>query len=152
MRKSNDPLVGLWAEPSFGGSPSVYARRWLQWAEWNSPKPPRIIKQRKNETRNAFHKRYLKTRRWKYVRIVYMHAVGESCPCGTEWDNLHHRSYERLGQERLEDLIGLCRLHHVNVHKADAWAKRTNVSMERQTNLELQWIAFDKKWHEENGE
>jgi hypothetical protein len=40
--------------------------------------------------------------------------------CGAEWalcDDLHHRTYERLGNEADRDLIPLCRTCHGTLHR-----------------------------------
>ena len=41
--------------------------------------------------------------------------------CGAPWllerGDLHHRSYSRLGHERLRDLIPLCRICHIALHR-----------------------------------
>ena len=40
--------------------------------------------------------------------------------CGAEWslcDDLHHRTYERLGREADRDLIPLCRSCHSALHR-----------------------------------
>jgi hypothetical protein len=40
--------------------------------------------------------------------------------CGGRWTlhhgDLHHRSYDRLGAERFDDLVPLCRAHHSELH------------------------------------
>lgn len=45
--------------------------------------------------------------------------------CSAPWllsrDDLHHRSYERLGHERHTDLVAMCRTHHTALH--DLWDK-----------------------------
>ncbi|NNN10178.1 MAG: hypothetical protein HKL85_13430 [Acidimicrobiaceae bacterium] len=41
--------------------------------------------------------------------------------CGDEWTlagDLHHRTYMHLGDERVSELVPLCRAHHVKVHEA----------------------------------
>lgn len=51
--------------------------------------------------------------------------------CGGNWTlqhgDLHHRSYERLGHERFDDLMPLCRSCHDKVHKilesSPSWRK-----------------------------
>ncbi|MGH8995383.1 MAG: hypothetical protein ACRDYB_05020 [Acidimicrobiales bacterium] len=48
--------------------------------------------------------------------------------CGGEWSDLHHRSYDRLGNERWCDLIPLCRACHGQLHARlegnPEWRKR----------------------------
>lgn len=39
--------------------------------------------------------------------------------CGSEeWSDLHHMSYDRLGDELHEDLVALCRDDHDRLHRA----------------------------------
>jgi 5-methylcytosine-specific restriction endonuclease McrA len=39
--------------------------------------------------------------------------------CGTaDWSDLHHLTYDRLGDERHEDLVALCRECHEELHRA----------------------------------
>jgi len=39
--------------------------------------------------------------------------------CGTEdWEDLHHLTYDRLGDERHDDLVAVCRRHHDELHRA----------------------------------
>jgi len=48
--------------------------------------------------------------------------------CGGTWSDLHHRSYDRLGQEQTNDLIPLCRDCHDQLHarleRNPEWRKR----------------------------
>ncbi len=37
--------------------------------------------------------------------------------CGSSDFDLHHRSYARLGEEKLFDLVPLCRWHHDQIHE-----------------------------------
>ena len=66
----------------------------------------------------SWYQAYLCTDHWRNVRE---HRLSEDlwrCQgCGTV-NNLqvHHKSYERLGHERLEDLVTLCRKCHRLVH------------------------------------
>ncbi len=50
-----------------------------------------------------------------------MHGTEPRClVCGVEWalcDDLHHRTYERLGSEACRDLIPLCRSCHGALHR-----------------------------------
>jgi len=60
-------------------------------------------------------------------------GVGIHCRiCGAEWtlscDDLHHRTYARLGCEAFADLIALCRPCHRELHRRmeanPEWRKR----------------------------
>jgi 5-methylcytosine-specific restriction endonuclease McrA len=48
--------------------------------------------------------------------------------CGGKWSDLHHRSYDRLGNERWCDLVPLCRACHDQLHARlegnSEWRKR----------------------------
>lgn len=37
--------------------------------------------------------------------------------CGHERVALHHRTYERMGKERFEDIVPLCTTHHMETHR-----------------------------------
>ena len=53
---------------------------------------------------------------------VAVHGVEPTCAaCGGRWTlrngDLHHRSYDRLGRERFDDLMPLCRGCHEQLHR-----------------------------------
>lgn len=60
---------------------------------------------------------YLGSRAWRQVRERYKASdLPQVCRCGaTRWQ-LHHTTYERVGRERLEDLIPLCSECHATAH------------------------------------
>jgi 5-methylcytosine-specific restriction endonuclease McrA len=62
---------------------------------------------------------YLRTRHWQALRARYR-ASGLPWRCARcGWTgklDLHHRTYERLGRERLTDLEPLCRHCHDREH------------------------------------
>lgn len=61
---------------------------------------------------------YLKSEHWKDLRARYFKSkLPRTCKiCESSRVELHHRSYKRLGHERLDDLIPLCRTHHQALH------------------------------------
>lgn len=67
---------------------------------------------------------YMESDLWQRRRRRSLERAGGQC----EWPNcdqrsrlqVHHLSYERLGQELDEDLIVLCPSHHGEVHKYPA--------------------------------
>ena len=86
-----------------------------------SARPPRPIRCRSGESRGDFYRRYMRSRRWRYVKQIRGSSVcglPQVCYCG-EGDKLdvHHLTYDRLGHEYLEDLVFLCREHHDAVHR-----------------------------------
>ena len=65
------------------------------------------------------YREYLKSDHWKNFRIEYYKANERKCiECGSTNDlNLHHLTYERLGREKLEDVVCLCNTCHFKLHE-----------------------------------
>lgn len=66
----------------------------------------------------TFYKHYLKGPRWAAKRELWFNTFGKYCrACGTTRGpiQLHHMTYERLGNERLGDLVALCSNCHKEV-------------------------------------
>lgn len=65
---------------------------------------------------------YLASEHWSDFRKRYKVAGRRmTClVCGAKPIQLHHRTYARLGRERFEDVIPVCRPHHEAIHE---WLK-----------------------------
>lgn len=65
---------------------------------------------------------YLKSEHWKQKKLEYESSgrLLRCLTCNDEKYILHHRSYVRLGDESLNDLIPLCKTCH---HKIHQWFK-----------------------------
>lgn len=64
---------------------------------------------------------YLQSEHWQRFRKKFFKAKKIKKTCylcrKSNWDvELHHRTYERLGKERLNDVIPVCRRHHEQLH------------------------------------
>ena len=61
---------------------------------------------------------YLKTEHWQTMRRLALDAAEGRCQVcnGTEQCDVHHRSYDNIGREKLNDLCVLCRKHHGMAH------------------------------------
>ncbi len=61
---------------------------------------------------------YLKSPWWRARRLAVIRLRGERCErCGCRYHlQLHHRTYERVGRERPEDVELLCRWCHQREH------------------------------------
>lgn len=62
---------------------------------------------------------YLQSRHWRDIRARYYKSgrPKECYVCGSkEQLHLHHRTYKRVGRERLKDLILLCKDCHGDLH------------------------------------
>lgn len=60
---------------------------------------------------------YLESDHWKHIRSRYR-ASGRPwvCRCGATPKALHHWTYERLGEEKLDDLEPVCDSCHRKIH------------------------------------
>jgi hypothetical protein len=66
-----------------------------------------------------WYREYLKTDHWKQIKEKYYNSdMPQECTiCGDTVFDLHHRTYDRIGAENLNDLVPLCRSHHKATHK-----------------------------------
>lgn len=65
------------------------------------------------------YKKYLNSSHWKEVKARYRQSklIQECYICGSKNKiHLHHKSYKRIGNENLNDLIPLCEKCHSLVH------------------------------------
>jgi hypothetical protein len=72
------------------------------------------------ELRAMPYEEYLQTPHWKRRREDRLRVAGRRCQVcnrGSVQLNVHHRTYERLGEELDGDLIVLCRACHSTFHK-----------------------------------
>lgn len=60
---------------------------------------------------------YLRTEHWFRTRQMALDHYGRTCVlCDQGGAEVHHRTYDRRGKERLQDLIVLCRGCHGRYH------------------------------------
>ncbi len=73
---------------------------------------------RTSELRKMPFEEYRRTPEWRSRRNRVLLRAGNRCElCGTrERLDVHHRTYERYGEEQLGDLIALCRSCHQRFH------------------------------------
>lgn len=66
------------------------------------------------------YRAYLRSPQWKAVVWRYRHSRHpQRCAvCGDRRFLLHHRTYIRIGSERLTDLVALCPDHHEEQHQS----------------------------------
>ncbi len=89
-----------------------------------SNKPERLTPtekhQKAEELRKLPYTEYLKTQYWGARRLFALKRAQYRCQVCNASDkplNVHHRSYERLGEERNTDIIVLCQPCHEMFHK-----------------------------------
>jgi len=65
------------------------------------------------------YRKYLHTYHWEHLRELKLLEVDNRCQiCYNKVGlNVHHRTYERLGHEKLMDLTVLCKECHELFHK-----------------------------------
>lgn len=87
--------------------------------QWSRYRPTLIIAE---EDRRQRYKRYLHSEQWALIRKRVCDKYGNLCQECSQLGGLevHHKTYERIGEERLEDLIPLCPRCHRSLHSGDA--------------------------------
>ncbi len=70
------------------------------------------------------YKEYLQSDHWKRTKERYYAVRKRECwVCGTDRQiDLHHKTYDNIGRERIPDLVPLCRLHHGQFHQENGIA------------------------------
>lgn len=98
------------------------------------------------------------TSEWQIKRAEVLKRDGMLCVCGDRATEIHHKTYENLGQELLFDLVALCRYCYRGIHsgekiklwqgsnpmnkkeynkylESDGWKKKRKEVLERDGNL-----------------
>ncbi len=61
-------------------------------------------------------KRFYNSKKVKKMKEIHNKVLCEFC-YGNENLNLHHRTYKRIGNERLDDLVVVCKECHYHIHQ-----------------------------------
>ena len=64
---------------------------------------------------------YLRSPEWQALRLRVLKRDGYKCAhCGASKPlDVHHKTYERVGRERMRDLVALCRECHEAEHEVE---------------------------------
>lgn len=87
---------------------------------------------------------YLQSPHWKDVRVRYWASrMPKSCKgCGRKDGlELHHRTYKRLGNEWLQDLIPFCRNCHQRTHDEEKLIKEHIKNKSNKVGVNPLWTA-----------
>ena len=91
---------------------------------------------------------YLRSPEWEAKKAEYRAnpRLPQACVvCGNRRVDLHHRTYLRVGRERLTDLVPLCRDHHDEAHKIRLAMREARVrkpkSPRAQSQSDAAWLA-----------
>lgn len=91
---------------------------------------------------------YIRSDHWLAVKKRYRASkLPQTClACGGTPVDLHHRTYNRLGQEWLTDLVPLCREHHNQVHnRLNRRKKRSKLGLWGATNRIIRRVKKGNK-------
>lgn len=78
----------------------------------------------------------MKSKRWEARRDTFFASHSRICAaCRDRGSHLHHKTYERLGNERDSDLVVLCEWCHNKLHKDHALAGHPNLY-----EFSMKWI------------
>lgn len=76
------------------------------------------------ETKRTLHRQYLQSTAWKEFRTKALTTYGTICNrCGEYGTDVHHKTYDNWGNERLEDVEVLCR----DCHQVEHTIQRTQI-------------------------
>lgn len=113
---------------------------------------PKEAPSRKYQRRNALlrtlgyenYGAYLRSAHWKRTRAEYRASdLPQDCVCGDLETHLHHLTYERIGAERLSDLVPLCPSCHSLVHVLE-WRGDLGIDLKGLTDAERAEIG--RRW------
>jgi len=72
-----------------------------------------------NVSRKIWYREYLSSDAWQAKRLAVLRRAKYTCEgCGAQNValDIHHKTYERVGNEFLWDLVAACRTCHAKVH------------------------------------
>lgn len=103
------------------------------------------VKRKKYQKPSGAYAHYLSSDHWKSFRKTILEFWNYSCCLcnSTKKLEVHHRTYERLGSERLNDCVCLCQTCHRKVHGGmQDGHEKFNVSLEENTSNDEQYLPL----------
>ena len=105
-----------------------FATLWEIDRQWSQYKPRLIISQHDRRYR---YDQYLRSQQWdlirRQVRTKYKDTCQECFKAGKV--EVHHKTYERIGAEHLDDLVALCRTCHKALHDGEIVLRHEGVEV-----------------------
>jgi len=78
----------------------------------------RLFDEEERQNRKKKYNAYMRSDEWKQKRNEIISIYKQCVCCGSEENlNVHHLTYENIGNEKYEDLLLLCNMCHKNVHR-----------------------------------
>ncbi len=93
----------------------------------------------------------ISSKRWRDIRVERIHLAGgkcEQCGCNRRLE-LHHKTYERLGEELPEDLQVLCRQCHAvaDAERAEEGERRSEDALRDARFAGWARKVYGEEWH-----
>lgn len=84
-----------------------------QWCDWRG-----VDQSAKRRVQSWWtgYRAYMKSSVWRAKRRERLDLDDGLCGCGSAAEHVHHLSYKRLGDERMDDLRSVCRACHSRIH------------------------------------
>ena len=118
---------------------------WKQEKKKNKKRKP---KRKKNKKKPDLNK-YYRTKHWGKTKEKRLKKDNYTCQkCGKKADIVHHKTYENLYHEKMQDLISLCYKCHYEQHKKTGDAKKWRKKAENKRNQRLQKYIKQQTKHE----
>lgn len=82
---------------------------------------------------------YMQSNKWHNIRSIVLSRDNYACKVCSSVDSLeiHHMSYEHLGDEQLSDLVTLCRKCHFTLHEQLGYDRETFFDFSILTNPKI---------------
>lgn len=103
---------------------------------------------------NAEYEQYLQSPEWREFRKKAFEHYGRKCSkCGTDKRlQVHHKTYDNIFHELLDDVMILCRTHHEEIHnikpkkiKVKKEKKLTKKRLKKLRKIEQNRLRLQKK-------
>lgn len=95
---------------------------------------PAPVKIRRTAPRPTTYRSYLLSSAWREKRMVVLARDRGRCVCGAVASDVHHKTYDRIFNEQLEDLLAVCRPCHDEIHEIRT---RDKLTLEQATSQVL---------------
>ena len=105
-------------DKKFKGSSEIFSRKPIKSRE-EILERRRLRKLKKNKNKKLQPKdydNYINSKAWQNKRLEVLSRTPFCFCCTVKANHIHHRTYKRLGIEKLNDLVALCSSCHMGVH------------------------------------
>ena len=75
-----------------------------------------LIESKDTDQQQYVYNLYLKSKAWGIKREHRMIIDEYACVCGSPAEHVHHKTYDNIGKEAMDDLISMCQSCHSKEH------------------------------------